>query len=252
MGRELIFKGLCGSVVILFGLLLLAVPASAQTPVPAATSAPPVEPTVQALQATIVAQGQDIRLVKQQLDQREAELKLLRDQINFDINWKFAVPTATVLITGVILGFLGLKGYQDLKNLYEKEMQRTLEKNLYRLDPTFLTIYIPDNNFDKEIERIKISGLKDVKTYPRLGDGTCQGVVIVSVRNPEEEERFREFLRTYKPMPEQAAYILYTPGQAHKISPETFAMYLNVTAATNPTALARAILDVGRGLNPKI
>ncbi|MCI0626819.1 MAG: hypothetical protein L0387_35090 [Acidobacteria bacterium] len=223
---------------------------AATTLTPASSPATP-DPTVVALQSTVEAQTDSLDDLNRKLELSERELTIVRDEMTFQVNRQLSVWAGIFVVVTFALTFLGFRSYRELKTLYYDTMRETLQKNLYQLDPTFLPILIPEQGFDDELARIRLSGLKNIQPYQYLGKATCNGVVIVRAAGKQDEELFTTFIQHYHPKPEQAAYILYSPAQVHKVSIETFKLYNNLTVATNPTALARAILDVGRGLKPE-
>jgi hypothetical protein len=232
-------------------------PASAARAQQPTQGTPLPDQTVSALQTAVATQQVAINTLTQDLAAAKRDSTLLREEVKLDVERQifemtrnFAVASAFLALAGSLLAFFGLKSYRELKTLYYDTMRKTLQENLYQLDATFLPIYIPVEGFERELERIKLSGLRNIQTYRSLGKGTCSGVVITRTANEHEEQIWVSFIEKYKPKPEQAAYILYSPGQVYKLDSKTYQAYNNMTAATNPTALARAILDVGRGLQP--
>jgi hypothetical protein len=156
-------------------------------------------------------------------------------------------------------GSLGLKTYNDLDKVIKERVNSALEKALYQLDPTNLSIFVPeqDNEKDKkEMEkvwdRLDMTGLENLNWYRGLDSGRVKrlfkGITIVLVQNETDEKNFVSFLKKHKEQLDsrQAAFILYAKG--HTVAESTFKEYENLVTANMPTTVANMVLVVGRGL----
>lgn len=182
---------------------------------------------------------------------------------------------------------LGIKTFNDLEKVIDEEVRRALDKALYRLDPTNLSIWVVsyeqkidfrgdaildeagrqrlDENrhpmfetihsdvseeMKKVRERIQLTGLLNCK-FLRQPDQNCyDGVTILPVFDREMEEEFRDFLERNKNNldPERAAFVLYTKD--HYVSQTlTLAKYVNLATANMLPTITSMILTVGRGLS---
>jgi hypothetical protein len=157
-------------------------------------------------------------------------------------------------------GFMGLKTYNDLNKVVREKVNEAIDSALYQLDPTNLSIFVPeqDNAKDKkEMEkvwdRLDMTGLENLNWYRGLDSGRVKrlfnGITIVLIQNEMDENKFVNFLKRHKKQldPRQAAFILYVTG-AHRITEGTFKEYENLVTANMPVTVANMVLVVGRGL----
>jgi hypothetical protein len=184
-------------------------------------------------------------------------------------------------------GALGIKTFNDLEKVINEEVRRALDKALYRLDPTNLSIWIVsyeqkidfrgdaildeegrtrigDNRqpmfetihsdvsdeMKKAQERIQLTGLLNTK-FLRQPDQNCyDGVTVLPIFDREMEEEFRNFLERNQANldPERAAFVLYTKDH-HVSQTLTLAKYVNLATANMLPTITSMILTVGRGLS---
>jgi hypothetical protein len=203
------------------------------------------EPTVVDMQNTISTQQVEI-------DQLDRELQAIREDHDYeirDIRWSIDIKLAVATIIFTVAGFFGIRTYQGIDEKIRKKISSTLDKELYQLDPTMLTIHIREG-LDRERRRLEMSGLKNVKYYLDFDKSCRRGVTIVPISQESDEEEFITFLNSYELDPRRAAFILYATGD-YRVSEETTMAYENLALANTPTTLVMAVLAVGRGLNPE-
>lgn len=222
--------------ILLVGTLLIwSLPAQAQgttPPVQVPTSTPDTIGTLQADNAT-----QQVQIEKLQ---REQEYQLR------DMRWEVNQKLFIAAVIGIVATLLGIRELRIV-------IRKTLEKELYQLDPTMLTIRIRQREgMDAVYNRLDLSGLKNLKWYNDFGKACLRGVTIVPIMNEEDEDEFLKFIRNkkYEFSPKQAAFILYTSD--YRVPKEKMQAlmqaYDNLTFANTPTTAASAVLVVGRGL----
>ena len=164
------------------------------------------------------------------------------------------------LFISFVAGFLGLKTYNDLDKVVREKVNTAIDTALYQLDPTNLSIFVPEQDdpkdkkeMEKVWDRLDMTGLENLNWYRGLESGRVKrlfnGVGIVLIQNANDEEKFVNFLKRHKKQldPKQAAFILYVTG-AYRITEDTFKEYENLVTANMPVTVANMVLVVGRGL----
>jgi len=176
---------------------------------------PTPDPTIESIYATQVAQDAQIRTLLKELEYINREVDLVKEESKIFTKKELLenlepIKTYGIIFTAIFLLFtvIGINTYRDMRSYFNEKAREMLEKELYRLDATFIPIYIPSAGFEKEQERIKITGLKNIRKYDILGKNTLKGVVILCVGSEEEEKLFLDFINEYKPNPIEVAYIL--------------------------------------------
>lgn len=195
-----------------------------------------------------------------------ARVENLENDQNFNLKafeWKLdqklLILGWVALFISFAAGFIGIKTYNDLDKVVKEKVNEAIDNALYQLDPTNLSIFIPeqDNVKDKkEMERVwdrlAMTGLANLNWYRGLDSGRVKrlfkGITIVLIQNETDENKFVNFLKRHKKQLNamQAAFILYAKG--HTISEDTFNEYENLVTANMPTTVANMVLVVGRGL----
>jgi hypothetical protein len=214
----------------------------------AQTDQPTPDPTLAALQATVATQQAEIDTLQTELEQTKKdhafELRDIRWVLDQNlIKWGWVLGVITFLVA-----FFGLGTYLGIKQKIHQEIRTTLDKELYQLDPTMLTIYLRAG-MDKEKNRLELSGLKNIRLYHDFSKVSQRGITIVPVTSEAQEKEFQTFLDNFACDPQKAAFILYAT-QNYRVSARTLDYYLNLALANTPTTLVNAILAVGRGLKP--
>lgn len=194
----------------------------------------------------------------------------LRD-IAWKMDQKLLIVSFLSILFATVTGFFGIKTYTDIEKVVREKTNAVLEKELYQLDPTNLPIrvvgYRPGVDEQTETDkhtierirnRLKLTGLKEVKVVDHLTKSSARGISIVMVTNRSEEQALFEFLNQSTIVvgavnppdrflhPGKAAIIVYT-GQ-YKLQDETLDVYSNLVTANMPVTVANMVLVVGRGL----
>lgn len=216
------------------------------------------DPTTESILATQSALSIEVDELSNELKNTRREMNIAKEELSIQVQRQLLDTLEPYRNFGLLLTFIfllitasGIGGYLVVWRTSNKKVREILEKELYKLDPTFLPVFLPESDFEAEIERIIVTGLKNIERYNILSKRLLNGVVIVQVENDNEQKMFSMFIEEYKPDPSVVAFILYSRGKKYSISEEVLLKHNNTTVATNPTALSRAILDVGRGLKPK-
>jgi hypothetical protein len=229
------------------GLLFVQQPALAQTPQsPTPTPVAVTQPADLAL--TVAAQQAQINI----LEERVKELKADLDRATADTR---SLLDQKLIVAAILTGLLAVLGYQTYHGLDEQIRQKvsaTLDKELYQMDPTLLTIYLPEQ-LKRELKRLRLSGLKNIKLYTDFNaKASRRGITVVSIvkanaQDTRDEDRFVDFIHDNNFDPTQAAFILYAPPGTI-VGPRAMTAYDNLGLANTPTTLAGAVLVVARGL----
>lgn len=179
--------------------------------------------------------------------------------LEWELDQKLIVLGGVAFLISLAAGVVGVKSYNDLDKVVQEKVGREIDKALYQLDPTNLSIFIPelDNPKDKkEMEkvwdRLDLTGLNNLNWYRGFESGRVKrlfnGVTVVLVQNKEDEGKLTAFLRRHKKQldPRRAAFILYARG--YQVTGETLESYANLVTANMPVTVANMVLVVGRGL----
>ena len=146
-----------------------------------------------------------------------------------------------------ILGIFGISTWGAIKliGLYvKKRFKKEIDKAIYKVDPTYLSIKIPSSDFDHESERLRRLGFRNVITYPSLDDSCISGCVIYKVDNTAEAEVLKTFMLDKKVDQYKVGYVLYTRS---RIDHDLFKEFNNITFANSPLTLVNAVYAVARG-----
>jgi len=125
-----------------------------------------------------------------------------------------------------------------------KTIKKITEKAIYKVDPTYLEVKIPSENFDNEAKRLKVLGFKNLKEYSILDDSCLSGCIICSVNNENQAATLKNFLEDKKPNEFKVGYVIYT---RLRIEPIIFEKFDNITFANSPLTLVNAVYAVARG-----
>ncbi len=146
-----------------------------------------------------------------------------------------------------ILGIFGISiwGVIKLIGLYvKKRFEKEIDKAIYKVDPTYLSIKIPAADFNHESERLKKLGFRNIATYSSLDDSCVSGCVIYKADNTSEAEVLKKFIVDKSPDQYKVGYVLYTRG---RIDQDLFKEFNNITFANSPLTLVNAVYAVARG-----
>ncbi len=146
-----------------------------------------------------------------------------------------------------ILVFFGLSiwGMIKLIGLYvKKRLKREIDKAIYKVDPTYLSIKIPSSDFDHESERLKKLGFRNITTYSSLDDSCLSDCVIYKADSSSDAVVLKTFILDKKVDQYKVGYVLYTRS---RIDHELFKEFNNITFANSPLTLVNAVYSVARG-----
>jgi len=171
-------------------------------------------------------------------------------QIAWALDQKLYYITGAALVVSSLAAFLGWESYKDLEEIIHEKVRTTLENELYQLDPTNLTVRLPETHPDrgKMEARLRAAGLKNLKTYTELSDRCKVGLTIVPIENEEQEKDFVAFLEREEPPVDHAAFVLYVPS-GYRLSQDSINKHDRAAAANMPSTLVTAILAISRGLH---
>lgn len=180
--------------------------------------------------------------------------------LEWKLDQKLLMLGGVAFLISLAAGVVGIKSYNDLDKVVQEKVSGEIDKALFQLDPTNLSIFIPelDNPTDKrEMEkvwdRLDLTGLNNLNWYRGFESGRVKrlfnGVTVVLVQNKEDEGKLTAFLQRHKKQldPRRAAFILYARG--YQVSSETLEAYENLVTANMPVTVANMVLVVGRGLS---
>lgn len=146
-----------------------------------------------------------------------------------------------------ILGVFGLSVWGAIKLIglnVKKRFEKEIDKAIYKVDPTYLSIKVPSSDFDHESERLKRLGFRNITTYPSLDDSCLSGCVIYKADNTSKAEVLKTFIQDKKVDQYKVGYVLYTRS---RIDHELFKEFNNITFANSPLTLINAVYAVARG-----
>ena len=183
------------------------------------------------------------------VEKLENDLAITLRDVAWKMDQKLLILGWTAIFVSFLAGFLGIKTYNDLDRTIRERVNSTLEKELYQLDPTMLHIWIrKEDGMEKIRRRLELSGLQNLHWFNDFGKNNKRGVTIVPVNDLEAEKEYVKAIKSLKPEPTQAAFILYAPQKGYFVAPNTLDAYENSAAANMPSTVINAILAVGRGL----
>jgi hypothetical protein len=193
----------------------------------------------------------DVQQMAQRLETLENQQAYNFTLLEWKLDQKLLIFSGSAFLISFVAAFLGWKTYHDLDKTIREKIRVTLENELYQLDPANLTVRLPKGNPDTPLirRRLELSGLHNIKEYLELNKQCLRGLTIVPIGTPEEESRFRDFLKQEQPNPELAAFVLYTPDPRFRVSPDTLNQYERVATANMPATVITAVLAISRGLH---
>lgn len=175
--------------------------------------------------------------ISKQVDEKiKTETDKLRQEIS-DVRKRSNWLVSIILLIG--FGAVG-----SIYTFAKKKFTVALQKGLEGVDPRYVPIKVPSQNFEVETKKLKWSDFRNIKTYRWLDDSCKSGCVIVPIRNEDEMTTLRDFIEREKPDESKVSYILYTKIY---IKPELYP-YPNVTFANSPLTIGQAVLIGARGI----
>jgi hypothetical protein len=216
------------TIAILLGLFALGrtVSAKAQQATPTASPAPTqaLEPTVQALTTEVSDLTKTV----------ETQAKT------------FDVMLSVIAVATVAAGVAGVTVISGMK-WAETRFKDRLNQAIYRVDPTYFTLYIPKHDFEKEKRRLELLGFKNLRPFAALSSAQKEGITVFKAVTPEDVKVLRRFLTEEKVDLSKAAFVIYVQGkldEAYELANE----FDNVVAANFPVTIATQVYALARGL----
>jgi len=188
--------------------------------------------------------------------------------LEWKLDQKLLILSWVALFISFIAGFLGLKTYNDLDKVIKERVDKTLNKELYQLDPTNLPIHLYSGRLDrtqiskkpeakttardemkKISERLSLTGLQNIGGVKRLDKVSQQGITIIPIDSIKDEEEFVKFVSNKKNELDykKTGFILYAPD-GYRVDKATLNAFQNVVTANMPPTVANMVLVIGRGL----
>jgi hypothetical protein len=235
-------------VAIFFFLLILVLTLlSIIHPVNAQIITPTVDPTLVKLQ-------QDVTMLSTEVAFQEKQVELYKQAVEIDSLNKV---TSILIGGGIISACLVIFGITSPFVAYrwaEKEMKKRLDAAMYRVDPTYLPIFIPQNGFEIEETRLVELGFANLRKYVTLTETGDNGIVIYKVKpdvdnhkSCKDLEALAIYLVNEKVNARQKAFLLYTPERidpvALSVLPKEFD---SIVFANSPATLAMHIYSLAR------
>jgi hypothetical protein len=205
---------------------------------------PTPDPALTELQQTIV--GLDDRF---QDFERDLALSNRELQLNVGQQALTYLAGATIIGTtaGLVVGFLG--GWIAIRERFQSQLEKRIEKEIYRVDPNKLPIHIPDTNFDKEGAHLRLLGFNDLRSYSQLSDAQTNGIVIYYAKDENVVTELIEFIKTKQADPKKVAYLVYAPFSINRAKlNELYEVFVNSVPAQHPVTIASQIYALARGI----
>lgn len=219
----LIFSiGIAG--ILSFGLTL---PVQAQSPTPMPT--PDIVATLESQQSQITDLERDFE---------NAQLDMRREIISW---------LAGVAILGAIVG--GIAGAIGVREYLKKRFEEHIANAIYAVDPSNITIHIPDQNFAAEERHLRKVGFHRIAyyPYPRLSNNVLKGCLIYPAKDDNELEPLLEYIKENAPDPEYCAVLAYR-GRYADAKIDEFIKLVRFSTPNMLTSLPSHIYGVVRGL----
>jgi len=188
------------------------------------------------------------------IESLKLEIESMRSEVDDslrDYNWMMestVLKISTIaLAIGLIAGFIGIKTYREVDEKIKERITNTLEKELYRVDPTMKKIFVP-SSLPEVNERLNLSHLRNIHVYEDLSKQNCDGITVVQIAEKSHEAQFLTFIEEYRKdlNPERVAFILYATG--YRVDDKTITAFANTAVANMPVTVVSAILAVSRGI----
>jgi len=171
------------------------------------------------------------------LESVETEVHLNSKEIrNFKKIYKIVIGT---------IGFVGFATLWGFSAYVRRKVKKIVDKAIYKVDPTYLEVKVPRDNFTYEARKLTWLGFKNFKTYPWLDNSCLAGCVIYKADNDHDAITLQKFIKDKKPDEHKVGYVLYTRA---RIDHSLFEEFNNVTFANSPLTLINAVYAVARGI----
>jgi len=215
-------------------------PAVAQSTVGAT---PTPDPTLVSMQDTIDAMGIQIAILESEVSlyKQAAEIQSIKD---------FA-PTFVILLMVAAIGiaFAVISPLIMLRWAKDK-IEKSLDAAIYRANPTFFPIYIPNQDFENETRLLKKLGFRKLKAYnPPILDVKPNSIVIYPAKSIDDIDALIDFMSEKQLTREssQFAFIVYTKGRIED-GDKIYQAYDLITYANSPVTIVTHIYALARGL----
>lgn len=172
------------------------------------------------------------------------DITILKSDVNAlkNFNNKLTIYIGIIIALAVFLGFAGFKSL--IKGVSSK-MRKEINKAIYRVDPTYMEIKVPNSDFDEEFNRLKRLGFGNIKKYNFLDNSCLTGCVIYKIKDDSELDVLKKFFEDKKPDAYKSGFIVYT----HKMTRDEFVTRQpNIVCANHVSTLSNAIYTVARNL----
>ena len=204
-----------------------------------------------------------------------ARVENLENDQNFNLKafeWKLdqklLILGWVALFISFAAGFMGIKTYKDLDKVIKEKVDKSLEKELYQLDPTNLPIHLYKGRVDrtqskiktdakttardemtKIADRLSLTGLQNVGGIKRLDKVSRKGITVIPIDSVGDEEEFVKFVSNKQNELDyrKAGFILYAPD-GYRVDKKTLNAFQNVVTANMPPTVANMVLVIGRGM----
>lgn len=271
-GRELV-QWIIGGIVVLatLGIMLVGIwDVNLRYMLVSNLTAPSPAPTLPPL---IVTPSSEVAALQHVVETQQAQIvTLTRDLNNFkedqakrdvDIRWILDSKLLVAGALGAIVAILGFTTYRSIDDTIREKVRVKLDEQLYQLDPTMVRIHLRrGEGMEKVYERLKLSGLRNLRWFDQFSQANSTGITIVPIANADDEDELVQLVQSDKAEtkklrkaspkikfdPRRAAFILYTLNN-HRVDSTTFEAYANLVTANMVPTVVNMVLVVGRGLN---
>jgi hypothetical protein len=234
-------------------------PVFAQTAQPTETPMP--NPTIMALEAKINALESQVETLnaRKDVDKQSLENQVQKELIPIYIWFSLL---SLVGVTSITSAAIWINNFiKNTKKQVEDETRKKLDQAFYNADPLHFPLYVPDQNFALETERLKKLGFKDVRGYKGLREGILDGVIVVRIPGENFKDNkedmahadaaigsLEDFIQDHKADKKRTAFVLYVTGGQLQSASKLAALYGNVVIANMPVTIAEHVYAMVRGL----
>jgi len=248
--------------IILFGGVVFSSvlnPVSAQTS--QLTDTPTPNPTIVVLEAKINALESQVETLnaRKDADKQALENEVQKELIPVYIWFSLLSAVGLTSITSAVIWINNF--IKSTKKQVEDETRKKLDQAFYNADPLYFPLYVPDQDFAIETERLKKLGFKDVRGYKGLREGILDGVIVVRIPGENFKDNkedvahadaaigsLEDFIKSYKADKKSTAFVLYITGGLLQSASKLAALYGNVVIANMPVTIAEHVYALVRGL----
>lgn len=184
-------------------------------------------------------------------------------EIASKIDQKLVNLSLITMVVGVLIGLVGWKTYDDLKETIDKDVKSTINKALYKYDIYSSPVYLYTNPkmTEKELRQLQ-RRLNLADLDPKLinsWEQSTTGVIVVPLCDKSQETEFFRYIGAHKIEPgiptsddcfldpELVGFVVYTASDM-RIDSQNLRLYDSLATVNMPGTLVNMILAVGRGL----